>query len=432
MFGAHTSLTARLAWSLLNPSPIKTRLDRPFAIKIGLTALLFAVILALALNRDFYTDSMISAYLSLALASAVIVLAMIRRSWLDLFWVLAGGLFLAVLDYRVMHFRPWVMAGFSFAGLAALAILGAHTIWAEAKDRRLLLYGFLPAVLFVGSEWSATTLLDITEALHPKTFDLFLYSFDSSLGVQISFAVGQMFWKFPWVRFACLVIYIALPLPLALVYAAQLRRRRETALAVMLAFLVTGPLGVLFYNMLPACGPVHLFGAAFPFHPLSTADAMRLKVAPVVIKGARNAIPSLHMAWVLLVWWNSRGLPRWIRGIALVFVALTVLATLGTGEHYFIDLAAAFPFSLMVQALCSYFLPLRSGERRTAFLFGTFATLTWLVLLSFTTRLFWISPLVPWAMIVATIAPSVFFWRRLAAALEQAQPVRSRAAAAST
>jgi PAP2 superfamily len=125
-------------------------------------------------------------------------------------------------------------------------------------------------------------------------------------------------------------------------------------------------------------------------------------------------------------------LPRWIRGIALLFVALTVLATLGTGEHYFIDLVVAFPFSLMVQALCSYFLPLRSGERRTAFLFGTFATLTWLVLLSFTTRLFWISPLVPWAMIVGTIAPSVFFWRRLAAALEQAQPVRSRAAAAST
>jgi hypothetical protein len=415
----------------LNHPRLNARLDRRVVIKIGITTILFTVVLGLALNRDFYNDSMISAYLSLALASAVIVLAIIRRSWLDLFWVLAGGLFLAVLDYRVMHFRPWVMAGFSFAGLAALATLGTHTIWAEAKDRRLLLYGFLPAVLFVGSEWSATTLLDITEALHPKTFDLFLYSFDSSLGVQISFAVGQMFWKFPWVRFACLVIYIALPLPLALVYAAQLRRRRETALAVMLAFLVTGPLGVLFYNMLPACGPAHLFGAAFPFHPLSNAAAMRLKVAPVVIKGARNAIPSLHMAWVLLVWWNSRGLPRWIRGIALLFVGLTVLATLGTGEHYFIDLVVAFPFSLMVQALCSYFLPLRSGERRTAFLFGTFATLTWLALLSFTPQLFWSSPVVPWAMIVATIAPSVFFWRRLAATLEQAQPAGSRAAAAS-
>src|SRR5208337_5691574 len=105
---------------------------------------------------------------------------------------------------------------------------------------------------------------------------------------------------------------------------------------------------------LPACGPVHVFGAGFPWHPLSTADAMRMAVVPIVLKGARNAIPSLHMTWVLLVWWNSRGLARWVRAIALVFVVLTAMATLGTGEHYFIDLVVAFPFSLMVQALCSY------------------------------------------------------------------------------
>ena len=410
---------------------LHSRLDRPVAIKIGLTGLLFAVILALSLNRAFYTESMVSAYLSLALASALIVLAMIRRSWFDLILVLAGGLFLSLLDYRVMDFQPRFMASFSFAGLAALAVLGTHTIWAEAKDRKLLLYGFLPAVLFVGSEWTASTLLDITEALHPKTFDVFLYSFDSSLGIQLSFLVGQLFWKFLWVRFTCLVIYIALPLPLALVYAAQLRRGWKNAPAVMLAFLLTGPLGILCYNMLPACGPAHLFGASFPFHPLSTAEAMRMNVAPVLIKGARNAIPSLHMAWVLLVWWNSRGLAGWIRAIALIFVVLTILATLGTGEHYFIDLVVAFPFSLMVQALCSYSLPLASGERRAGFLFGIFATLIWLALLSFTTKFFWSSPVVPWAMIVATIAPSVFLWHRLLAVQEQEQqPFRARAAAA--
>jgi hypothetical protein len=415
----------------LKQPKLNSRLDRPVAIKISLTGLLFAVILTLSLNRAFYTESMVSAYLSLALASALIVLAMIRRSWFDLILVLAGGLFLSVLDYRVMDFQPRFMASFSFAGLAALAVLGTHTIWADAKDRKLLLYGFLPAVLFVGSEWTASTLLDITEALHPKTFDVFLYSFDSSLGVQLSFLVGQLFWKLLWLRFACLVVYIALPLPLALVYAAQLRRGQKNAPAVMLAFLLTGPLGVLCYNMLPACGPAHLFGASFPFHPLSTAEAMRMNVAPVLIKGARNAIPSLHMAWVLLVWWNSRGLARWIRAIALIFMALTILATLGTGEHYFIDLVVAFPFSLMVQALCSYGLPLASGERRAGFLFGIFATLIWLALLSFTTRFFWSSPVVPWAMIVATIAPSVFLWHRLLAVLEQEQqPIRARAAAA--
>jgi len=413
----------------LNQSKSGT-IDRKAAIKLGLTAMLFALILTLALNRDFYSDSMTSAFLSLALASALIVLVMIRRSWFDLIWVLTGSLFLAVLDFRVMEFHPVFMAGFSFVGMAALAVLGTHTIWAEGDQRKLLLYGFLPSVLFVASEYMASTLLDITETLHPKTFDLFLYSFDCSLRVQFSFLMGQLFWTWLWVRFVCLVIYIALPLPLALVYAAQLRQRKEKAFAVMLAFLVTGPVGVLFYNMLPACGPAHIFGAAFPFHPPSITDVMHMNVVPVLLKGARNAIPSLHMAWVLLVWWNSRGLARWVRAIAMVFVVLTVMATLGTGEHYFIDLVVAFPFSLMVQALCQYSLPFRSGARRDAFLFGTFVTLIWLALLSFTSSIFWSSPLVPWTMIVATVAPSIIFWNRLLRAGDLQKPVRSHSAAA--
>ncbi|MFZ0279004.1 MAG: phosphatase PAP2 family protein [Candidatus Sulfotelmatobacter sp.] len=396
----------------------------------GLTALLFAAVLLLSLSKDFYNSSMTNPYLSLALFSALIVLGMIRRSWLDLLWVLAGGLLLAILDYRIMGFPRMLMAGFSFAGLAAFAVLGAHAIWAEGEERKLLLYGFVPIVLFVGSEWMASTLLDITEALHPKTFDLFLYSFDSSLRVQISFLVGQAFRRWPSLWWTCFVFYTALPLPLALVYAAQLRRSKRDALAVMIAFLVTGPVGVMFYNMLPACGPVHLFGAAFPWHPLSTVNAMRLRAVPILMKGARNAIPSLHMTWVLLIWWNSRGLPRWVRAIALAFVWFTVLATLGTGEHYFIDLIVAFPFSLMVQALCSYSLPFRSGERRTAFLLGTFVTLAWLALLSYATRFFWISPLVPWAMIVATVSSSVLFWHRLLRARSEELPVRSSLAAA--
>src|SRR4029077_3328041 len=255
-------------------------------------------------------------------------------------------------------------------------------------------------------------------------------SFDCSLRVQFSFLMGQLFWTWLWVRFVCLVIYIALPLPLALVYAAQLRQRKEKAFAVMLAFLVTGPVGVLLYNMLPACGPAHIFGAAFPFHPPSITDVMHMNVVPVLLKGARNAIPSLHMAWVLLVWWNSKGLARWIRAIALVFVVLTFMATMGTGEHYFIDLVVAFPFSLMVQAMCSYAQPLSSGARRNAFLFGTFVTLIWLALLSFTTKIFWISPILPWSIIVATVAPSVLLWNRLVPNGTQEEPVLARAASA--
>ena len=413
----------------LKPSK-KDAIDRTLALKLGLTAVLFALILTLALNRDFYTDSMTSAFLSLALASALIILVILRRSWFDLLWVLTGSLFLAVLDYKVMDFQPIFMAGFSFIGLAALAVLGTHTIWAEGDERKLLLYGFLPAVLFVGSEYMASTLLDLTEKLHPKCFDLFLYSFDGSLRVQFSFLMGQFFWTHLWVRFVCLVIYIALPLPLALVYAAQLRKKQEAAFAVMLAFLVTGPIGVVFYNMLPAIGPRALFGAAYPFHPPAIADIMHMTVVPILRSGVRNAMPSLHTAWVLLVWWNSKGLARWIRTIAMLFVILTVMATLGTGEHYFVDLVVAFPFALMVQSACTYSLPFRSGARRNAFLFGTFVTLLWMALLSFTTSIFWISPVLPWAMIVATVVPTILLWNRLTSAEPLEEPVKVRAASA--
>jgi len=413
----------------VKPSQANPRLDAPFAFRAGLTAVLFAAILALSLSWNFYYESMANAYLSLALGSAAIVLGVLRRSWFDLLYVIPGGMLLALLDYRVMGYKPFFMAGFAFAGMSALAVLGAHAIWSRGEERKLLLYGFVPAVLFVASEWSATSLLDITEKLHPKTFDLFLYSFDSSLRVQVSFLVGQFLWKFLWVRAAALAIYIALPLPLALVYASQLRRQKQKALTVMLAFLATGPLGVFFYNVLPACGPVHLFGGAFPMHPLSTADAMRLNIAPVIMGGARNAIPSLHMTWVLLVWWNSRGLARWVRAIAALFVALTVLATLGTGEHYLIDLVVAFPFSLMVQALCSYSMPFCEGERRTAFLFGTLVTLAWLALLSFAVRIFWISPLLPWTVVIATAGSSIYLWRRLLQAGSQQKPVPIKALA---
>jgi len=66
-----------------------------------------------------------------------------------------------------------------------------------------------------------------------------------------------------------------------------------------------------------------------------------------------------------------------------------------------------------VQALCSYSIPFCNRERRAAFVVGAFATLIWLALLSFSVKLFWISPLVPWSMIVATVGVSVYFWHRL-------------------
>ena len=388
-------------------------LNRVDPTKTVLTVALLAIVFALSLSADFYNSSMVDAFMSMALGGALITLLVVQPSWTNFASAAACSVVLAGLDYRVMGFHPRFMAAFSFAGLGSLAVLGTRTIWARNQDRTLFLYAFLPAVLFAASEYMASTLLDYTEILHPKTFDLYLYSVDSSLRVQFSFLLGQMFVRYQWLRFAGLVFYIALPLPLALVYAARLRLKNKNAFPVMLAFLVTGPLGILFYNMVPATGPVHIFGQGFPWHPLSTSQAMHLVLETIPVKGARNAIPSLHMAWVLLVWWNSKGLSRWIRVIALAFVIFTVLATLGTGEHYFVDLVVAYPFAVMVQALCLYPLPFKSGSRRAAFLFGAFASLAWMALVSFATPFLWISPVIPWAMVIATISVSSLLMHRL-------------------
>src|SRR5260370_977564 len=160
------------------------------------------------------------------------------------------------------------------------------------------------------------------------------------LRVQLSFLMGQAYAT--WHRFgaAGMFIYIGLPVLLAMVAAGHLLHGSKAAIPAMAAFLVTAPVGVIFYNLFPALGPTYIFGPRFPWNPLTIDQAARLLLEPILVAGYRNAMPSLHIAWVLLAWWFSRGLSVWERSIAMVFVVFTVFATLGSGEHYVFDVWA--------------------------------------------------------------------------------------------
>ena len=217
----------------------------------------------------------------------------------------------------------------------------------------------------------------------------------------------------PNLRVTGLIFYIALAIThrLGLRWPSSAHRRQGDSF--FLAFLATGPIGVLFYNLLPALGLAHLFGQNFPWVPLSITQASRLLVEQVPLTGAPNAIPSLHMAWVLLVWWYSRGLSWWERAIAFLFVFFTILATMGTGEHYFIDLVVAFPFALFIEALFAFAIPLTNARRLLALGFGLLATLGWLLSLRYATHFFWSSPIVPWGLCAITVAFSIWMESRL-------------------
>jgi hypothetical protein len=368
----------------------------------ALTSLVVIAVVILLLSRSFYYRTAEDLFFSLTLASAVLVFVHVRPiSEIPQLAVAAGVLgaaqiFLLRVPLRMAPLAAWL-------GVGSFLLLTLRRVWSPGEQRELLQYAIVPPLLLVLLGYSSSTLLELTDKLHPKTYDLFLFFFDGSLGVQPSFKVGQFVLRSRWVTDVALLFYYGLPIPGMLVYAKQLVRQRSYAVMVFLGLLVAGPVGVIFYNLLPACGPIYLVGSDFPFHPPASQQFTYLLLQPVMISGIRNAFPSLHMGWALLACWYSEKLSLWSRFTLILFLAGTVLATLGLGEHYFVDLAAAFPFALMIEAGCAFLIPVFDRRRSLPFLAALLMLFGWVTLLRFGLRIVWLSPLIPWMLIVGTV-----------------------------
>jgi hypothetical protein len=386
------------------------------AVRIVTTVALLGLTVWLGTSEHFYKTALLSLFFGVTLASVLLIHIRVRPSWQDALCVSGGAVLFAVIDFGLLHFRPSLAGIASFLGISSLSVLGLRAIWSRDKEQSQMALAFVPTLLFVTSDWGSTSLLRWTEQANPRVLDLYLFSFDSSLRVQISFLMGQAYELWPWFKAAGTAFYIGLPLVIALVYAGQLLRDRARALSATIAFLVTGPLGVVFYNLLPAVGPIHIFLGQFPWRPIPADQAMRLLVEPIPVAGLRNCMPSLHMAWVLLAWWYSKGLSVWERGIAMAFVVFTIFSTMGTGEHYSIDLVVAFPFAVFLQGLCALGLRWNERVRITAVVYGLLLTLGWIGALRFALKVFWISPILPWMCCILTVASAVFVQRQLEAA----------------
>jgi hypothetical protein len=372
-----------------------------------------ALLLWVASRKTFFADTISSPFLAIALLSVFLILLRTRISWKELTAVVILFLAFATYDLRILGYASSWPVWASFLGIASLGALCFRVIWSDGPERALAAWTLGPAFLFVVSEWMASYFLDWTERAHRTVLDLYLYSFDASLHVQPAFLLGQLFARFPTFVLISFLVYIGLPVALGLTYAGCLMRDKKSALPAMLAFLITGPVGILFYNLLPALGPVHILSRDFPWHPLSYAQASRLLLEPIAVAGPRNAIPSLHAAWMFLVCWYARNLSPLEKTIAGVFLLFTLFATLGTGEHYFVDLVVAAPFSLLIVAIAGL---LSGGARRShafALVVGLGITLAWFAALRLGPKLFWVSPVIPWAACLVTLVLSSFSARGL-------------------
>jgi len=381
-------------------------------IRIAFTLVVVAAALWAATNKRLYDIAVFNVLVSMGLAAIIVLHLRVKPSWRDAAGVAAGAGTLAVIDFKFLHYNFNAFGLLSFLGLASLVALAIRAAWSRGEESTRMRLAFLFAFLSLGVDAAAVLFHALTSKLNPKVLDLYLYSFDASLRVQLSFLMGQAYAT--WHRFgdAGMFIYIGLPVLLAMVAAGHLLHGSKVAIPAMAAFLVTAPIGVIFYNLFPALGPTYIFGPRFPWNPLTIDQAARLLLEPIPVAGYRNAMPSLHIAWVLLAWWFSRGLSVWERSIAMVFVVFTALATLGSGEHYFIDLVVGFPFALFVYALCAF--PLGwTQERKVAFGLGLVLTLAWFAMLRQGVKLFWVSPILPWLACLVTVAAVVILQQRL-------------------
>ena len=394
--------------------------------KIVASAVIVLCALRFGASADFYEIAIISAYFAITLIGATIIHLRVTPRLRHVGLVALGTLLFAFIDFRMQHFQPTFFGWISFAGISSLATMGIESVWTEGGQRKTHLLAFVPSLLFVTSEYFADNMLRWAATVHDKVYDLYLYAFDASLHVQIPFAVGRYFAQHSALRQVSLLAYIGLSVPIAVVYAGQVRRTGAKALQCFFTFVITGPMGILFYNAVPALGPAHLFNKNFPWHPLAIDQVRRLFLEPIALDGPRNAIPSLHMAWVLLAWWYSRGLSKMERAVALFYLVFVALAPLGTGEHYFVDLVVAVPFALFMESLFAYDLPLSDLNRVRGVGFGLLSTCAWLAALRFTPHAFWSTPVLSWTLCAATAAIALYLESHLRDSGKPTPPVLPR------
>lgn len=296
-------------------------------------------------------------------------------------------------------------------GLTGALIIAVR--WFQLR-KKLSPWTLAPAVLCVAYVFFRLWLFGRTSA-NSDTFDLY------TLYADLSYGFNPSLWCNRWVERAGLyplvsVVYESLVLAIATTYALSLGRPGKPT-RVVAVMVLAGFAGIEAYRLLPACGPVYLLGSECFTGELpascATITAADLRPVPLEPSFPRNAMPSLHVGWALLVCWICTDICRrssW-RWLALVYLILTMLATLAGGEHYLVDLVASFPFSLAVWALC---FPSGWGPQRILTVAGScLALLLWIGIIRYSPRLLWSSAILPWLLSTLLAGGATYAFLRL-------------------
>jgi hypothetical protein len=317
-----------------------------------------------------------TSFLSYSLAGATAIHLWARPPKGELLGALLWALAFVAVYLACQGPPPWIppLPGF-YIGLGSLAAVG----WRSVRTGQAPWYAFpvllLPLTLIVtvlaSPVWAAPT---------RPVADWVTLKFDDRLGGQPSFVLGRFFAMHRWVNALHREAYDGLPLVIALLYAAHMRA--PSALErqrLVLMLLVTPVICAFIYQVFPVVGPKFAFPSFYPAHvpAFPLVPFPRIPVSPEV---QRNGLPSMHLGWAMFVWWGLRRQSSTWGWLGTVFLVLTVIATLGLGQHYLVDLVVAVPFACAVEAAFRIGRPWR-GPRGAAVVLGVALTCAWVVAL---------------------------------------------------
>jgi hypothetical protein len=364
-------------------------------------------------------------YLPFAIGGALVFLLRAKLSrWEIYLWLLASALLVKVIHLPQIPF--WVLrvaASLAVLGFAAIFLLGLRILWSEHEDRHNAIALLAPCLILILFIVGCARLLSFSGGFAPQTDDAWLYAFDGSLGFQPSFAVGRIMYDSLVLTATLLLTYLALPFAMAVVCACRIPRdARRISWHMLLVLLLAGIGGGLLFNILPGTGPIYAFHQDFPWKAIPYKDLSSFVLQKMSLPTGipRNAMPSLHVAWTLLLYWNSREFRLPLRLAVLVFFLLTVLATLGSGQHYLVDLVVSLPLALAVQSAAALLIRGASNGSRSrqlsTLLVGIALSVGWLLLVRFGVALALRSRAIPWILIAATVAITLWLQSRISAA----------------
>ncbi|QXC59403.1 phosphatase PAP2 family protein [Aquihabitans sp. G128] len=285
-------------------------------------------------------------------AAALSMVGLKRRQVLT--WVAFG----ATID--VVFFLGRLVAGtrltFGNGALYLMAALAIRTwVATEGEERFEALRGVTLGFLLIMASKIGDTWLLITAHTRPRVLDQYVQTADHALG-NPSWWMGQLVEAGgPPVHWLLSTVYIDLPVG-ALVVAVYQLRKGWPSHHLIRTFLLIGLVGPLFYLLFPVVGPVYAFGHLGNGFELANLwpHISRVDMAPGSFTfdtlTPRNCMPSLHTAWVVAIFVHSRSGPRWLRVFGATWMTCTLMATLGFGYHYGVDLLAGVVFSLTIEA----------------------------------------------------------------------------------